>query len=753
MRQFSVSTLYRVSLGMVVLVALAFALNGPITGAVGAQTGGGGAVLVGRLDGAIDPISARTLSGWLEDAAERDAALFVLELDTPGGAADAMRDMTGAILESSVPVAVIVTPAGARAASAGTFIVSAAHVSAMSPGTTIGAASPVDADARDLGETIKEKVSQDVAALIRGIANQRGRSPDAVAALEATIFEAKSYSAQEAADAGIVDLMARDVPDLLAKIDGMVVNVRGTDVALGAAGATPQSVSATPVQTARGWLANPTLVFLLLAAGGVLILVEAISPGGWVAGVSGATLIALAIIGLVSLPVNWIGLILIAAGLGLDLLGASSARMGRVRRGGRDSDARGRVLPVRRHEPAGFAGAGRPRRLRSARGRGRLPGAKRRRAVLLLAQGEGDQRPPPPGRRDRGAGGRGQNRARPHRHGAGGERALDGGIGNRRDNRIGRKRGGGGSGRAYAQGLQGKQLGSARKELVMIPYLRTVKQYERLAVFTLGKYSGLKGPGLNVLFWPFHKTEQVDLREEVLDIPRQTNITLDNAPIDIDFLVYMRVIDGQEDRAVLEVVDYYGAVVGIATTTLRAVIGEMNVDDVLSQRERINEALRTKLDEITARWGIKVTQVEIREIEPARDIQEAMNRQMSAERLRRAEVIEAEGTRQAAITVAEGEKQAAILRAEGHRQSEILTAEGDQQAAVLRAEGFSTALEKISGVAETIDSNTLSLQYFDTLKSLGASDSTKFIFPMEFTRLLSPFVDAATGNGQRSDGD
>ena len=205
----------------------------------------------------------------------------------------------------------------------------------------------------------------------------------------------------------------------------------------------------------------------------------------------------------------------------------------------------------------------------------------------------------------------------------------------------------------------------------MIPYIKTVKQYERLAVFTFGKYSGLKGPGLNVLFWPFHKTQKVDLREEALDIPRQTNITLDNAPIDIDFLVYMRVIDGQENRAVLEVVDYYGAVVGIATTTLRAVIGEMNVDDVLSQRERINEALRTKLDEITARWGIKVTQVEIREIEPARDIQEAMNRQMSAERLRRAEVIEAEGTGQAAITVAEGEKQAAILRAEGHRQSEI----------------------------------------------------------------------------------
>ncbi len=281
----------------------------------------------------------------------------------------------------------------------------------------------------------------------------------------------------------------------------------------------------------------------------------------------------------------------------------------------------------------------------------------------------------------------------------------------------------------------------------MIPNIKVIKQYERLALFTLGKYSGLMQPGLRVLFWPFHSTQRVDLREEVLDIPRQTNITKDNAPIEIDFLVYMRIMENQAEKAVLEVVDYYSAVVGIATTTLRAVIGEMSVDDVLSQRERINEELRIKLDEITERWGIKVTQVEIREIEPARDIQEAMNRQMSAERIRRAVVTEAEGTRQAAVTVAEGEKSAAILRAEGHRQSEILTAEGDQQAAVLRAEGFSTALDKIHQVANGIDANTLSLQYFDTLKSLGDSPSSKFIFPMEFTQLLNPFLNAAAGGG------
>ena len=274
----------------------------------------------------------------------------------------------------------------------------------------------------------------------------------------------------------------------------------------------------------------------------------------------------------------------------------------------------------------------------------------------------------------------------------------------------------------------------------MIPYIIIVQQYERLGIFWLGKFTGLRRPGMQILLWPFHRGRKIDLREDVIDIPRQTNITRDNAPIDIDFLVYMRVIEETAEKSILDVVHYRGAVVGIATTTLRAVIGEMVLDDVLSQRERINEELRVKLDDITERWGIKVTQVEIREVEPARDIQEAMNRQMSAERIRRAVVTEAEGTRTAAVTVAEGDKQAVILKAEGERQAEILEAEGDQQAAILRADGFSKALDRIYQVAQNVDANTLSLQYFDTLKELGASESTKFIFPMEFTNLLSPFM-------------
>jgi regulator of protease activity HflC (stomatin/prohibitin superfamily) len=150
---------------------------------------------------------------------------------------------------------------------------------------------------------------------------------------------------------------------------------------------------------------------------------------------------------------------------------------------------------------------------------------------------------------------------------------------------------------------------------------------------------------------------------------------------------------------------------------------------MLSKREQINEVLRVKLDEVTERWGGKVTTVEIREITPPRDVQDAMNRQLSAERTRRAVITESEGNRQAAINVAEGQK-----------QSEILKAEGERQAAILRAEGFSQALERIYSAASTIDEKTMTLQYLEALKAIGASPSTKYIIPTEFTRLVEPFT-------------
>ena len=263
-----------------------------------------------------------------------------------------------------------------------------------------------------------------------------------------------------------------------------------------------------------------------------------------------------------------------------------------------------------------------------------------------------------------------------------------------------------------------------------------IRDYERVARFRLGKFEGMKGPGIVIAIPIVHQIQKVDTRTAVLEIPRQTNITKDNAPIDIDFLVYMRVDINQSEKAVLEVEHYEAAVVGLATTTLRAVVGDISLDEVLSQRERINELIRTRLDQETGRWGIKVTNVEIREIEPPADIQAAMTRQMSAERMRRSMVLEADGQREAAITVAEGEKQSEILKAEGAKQSEILKAEGDQQAAVLRASGFADALQRIQDTAQGLGGNTMTLQYMDALKEMAAGPATKFVLPMEMTKLM-----------------
>ena len=269
-----------------------------------------------------------------------------------------------------------------------------------------------------------------------------------------------------------------------------------------------------------------------------------------------------------------------------------------------------------------------------------------------------------------------------------------------------------------------------------------VPQYQRLVVLTFGQYnqaSGIAGPGLVLLFPPPIQTSQtVDLREFVVEIPQQTCITKDNAPITIDFLIYQRV--DQAADSVLKVQNFRTAVQGIATTTLRAVIGDIPLDDVLAKREQINSVLRVKLDDVTQRWGVKVTTVEIREITPPREIQDAMNRQMAAERGRRAAILDAEGKKQSAILVAEGDKQSNILQAEGARQ-----------AAILRAEGFALALDQINSTANHADPRTMTLQYLDALKQIGASPSTKWIIPTEFASLAAPL--AAFARGDSEDGE
>jgi regulator of protease activity HflC (stomatin/prohibitin superfamily) len=274
--------------------------------------------------------------------------------------------------------------------------------------------------------------------------------------------------------------------------------------------------------------------------------------------------------------------------------------------------------------------------------------------------------------------------------------------------------------------------------VILASAIKIIPEYQRIVVFRLGRCVGAKGPGIIILIPFVDRGVRADLREQVREIPHQTAITKDNAGISIDFIWYYKILDATE--SVLQVGNFELAAQGMATTTLRAVIGGIPLDDVLVEREHINNMLRTRLDEVTERWGVKVTNVEIREIIPPREIQDAMNRQMSAERDRRALVTQSTGKKEAAINVAGGEKQAAILRSEGIKKSSILEAEGAREAQALRAEGYATALKSIFSVAQEIDQKTMTLQYFETLKEIGASDSTKYIFPMEFTSMLESFV-------------
>jgi len=270
--------------------------------------------------------------------------------------------------------------------------------------------------------------------------------------------------------------------------------------------------------------------------------------------------------------------------------------------------------------------------------------------------------------------------------------------------------------------------------------IKIVREYQRVVLFRLGRAIGPRGPGLVLINPITDRVIWVDLREQYLEIPHQTAITEDNAAIAIDFIIFYKVLD--PESSVLSVRDFKGAAINIASTTLRSVVGDMPLDDVLSKREDMNSALRIKLDDVTERWGVKVANVEVREIKPPPAVLEAMTRQMSAERARRAIVTEAEGQKQASVTVAEGQKQSAILAAEGDRQS-----------AELRAQGYAAALRWILEVAKDADANTMTLQYLETLKQIGASPSTKFVVPAELTGLLGRLVKGNDGSDVQTGSD
>ncbi|PCR89785.1 SPFH domain-containing protein [Natrinema ejinorense] len=266
-----------------------------------------------------------------------------------------------------------------------------------------------------------------------------------------------------------------------------------------------------------------------------------------------------------------------------------------------------------------------------------------------------------------------------------------------------------------------------------------VDAYDRAALTVFGEYRKLLEPGLNIVPPFVSRIYTFDMRTQTLDVPRQEAITRDNSPVTADAVVYIRVMNAK--RAFLEVDDYQRAVSNLAQTTLRAVIGDMELDDTLSRREMINERIRTELDEPTDEWGIRVESVEVREVTPSQGVKGAMEEQTSAERRRRAMILEAQGERRSAVEKAEGDKQSNIIRAQGEKQSQILESQGDAISTVLRARS-----------AESMGERAVIDKGMETLAEIGQGESTTFVMPQELTSLVGRYGKHLSGSDVKGNG-
>ena len=264
--------------------------------------------------------------------------------------------------------------------------------------------------------------------------------------------------------------------------------------------------------------------------------------------------------------------------------------------------------------------------------------------------------------------------------------------------------------------------------------VKIVQPYEQAVYMRLGKYVRILNQGLNFVCPLINQVVKLDLRTEVMDVPKQEVITKDNSPVFVDAIIYIKVTDPK--NAFFEVTNYRLATVNLAQTTLRSVIGQMELDQILSNRENINVQLRDTLDENTDKWGVRVENVEIKEVDPAPKVKASMEEQTSAERKRRAAILEADGQRTAMILSAEGKKKSQVLEAEGERKSMILKAEGRRTATILEAQGEAQKLRIMSVGAASMDAKALSVLSMDTLKAVGDGQASKIYLPLEITRLM-----------------
>lgn len=269
--------------------------------------------------------------------------------------------------------------------------------------------------------------------------------------------------------------------------------------------------------------------------------------------------------------------------------------------------------------------------------------------------------------------------------------------------------------------------------------VKIVQPYEQAIYMRLGKFVRVLDQGLNFVCPLINQVVKLDLRTEVMDVPKQEVITKDNSPVNVDAVIYIKVTDPR--KAFFEVTNYRLATVNLAQTTLRSVIGQMELDEILSNRDNINVQLRDTLDESTDKWGVRVENVEIKEVDPASKVKDSMEEQTSAERKRRAAILEADGLKRAAIMEAEGKKKSKILEAEGTRQSMILEAEGKRMATILEAQGEAQKLRIMSVGAASMDAKALSVLSMDTIKAMGDGAASKIYFPMELTKLVDGISD------------
>ena len=269
---------------------------------------------------------------------------------------------------------------------------------------------------------------------------------------------------------------------------------------------------------------------------------------------------------------------------------------------------------------------------------------------------------------------------------------------------------------------------------VMSSSIKIITPYEQGIYMRLGRYMRVLNQGVNFVAPLVNTVVRIDLRTQVLDVPRQEVITKDNSPTNVDAIIYIKVID--PTKAFFQVTNYRTATIYLAQTTLRSLVGDMDLDEILSNRQKINLHLRDVLDEATDKWGVKVEGVEIREVDPAGKVKDAMEEQTSAERLRRAAILKADGQKKAAILNAEGEKRSKILSAEGSRQARILVAQGQRLATILESQGEAQRLRIMAVGASPLDSKALTVLSLDTVKSMANGQATKIIFPFEITKLI-----------------